>query len=96
MKNRFFLLIILAFSLNACEKALISTTANSPKSVFDTLWKFVDESYIYFELKKVDWTAIYEKYEPQIQDNMTDEALYEVCLNMINELRDGHLSLIHI
>lgn len=76
--------------MTACEKAFISAPANSPKEVFEELWKHVDENYIYFEVKKVDWSAIYGQYEPQIQDNMTDEALYSVCLNMLNELRDGH------
>lgn len=93
MKSKYFLLIIIAISFTACEKAFISAPTNAPKIVFDALWKHIDENYIYFEVKNVDWTAIYDQYEPQIQDNMTDEALYTVCLNMLNELRDGHNKL---
>lgn len=82
--------IIIVFFATACEKALIPDLENSPKAVFDELWKHVDENYIYFDLKQVDWQEQYNKYVPLIKIDMSEEALFQVCLDMLNELKDGH------
>lgn len=78
------------FLLTACEKALIPELENNPQAVFDELWRQMDENYIYFDLKQVDWGAQYDKYAPMISNDMSENALFEVCSNMLKELRDGH------
>lgn len=90
MQNRIFLLISLCFLLTACEKALIPELENTPQSVFDEMWQYVDKNYIYFDLKQVDWEDQYDRYAPLITADMSEDALFEVCDNMLQELKDGH------
>ena len=90
MRNNPLFIICLCFLLTACEKALIPTLDNTPQAVFDEMWRQVDENYIYFDLKQVDWDAQYDKYAPLITADMTEAALFKVCGDMLQELRDGH------
>jgi len=68
---------------------------NTAQNNFDLLWKILDERYCFFDEKKVDWGQMYEKYwsedliyfEPQSRD------LFDKMANMLEELRDGHVSL---
>ena len=76
-----------------CEKAFISSPDVTPQLVFDEMWREIDENYSYFELKSVNWDSVYNVYAPQIESDMSDEALFNVCLAMLEELRDGHNSL---
>lgn len=90
MRNNSFLIIGLCLLLTACEKALIPKLENTPQAVFDEMWRQVDENYIYFDLKQVDWDEQYDKYAPLIKADMTEAALFKVCDDMLKELRDGH------
>jgi len=76
--------------MTACEKALIPELEQSSRAIFDEMWKHVDENYIYFDLKQVDWQEQYSKYGALINDNMSEGVLFQVCLDMLNELKDGH------
>jgi len=55
------------YSINAQQGVV-----NNPVGNFEILWKTFDERYANFELKKVDWNAIYQKYRPQINAQTTD------------------------
>lgn len=64
-----------------------------PHGTFEQLWTILDEHYCFFEQKDIDWDAVHEKYAPQVAAEMTDEELFEVCSQMLAELRDGHTNL---
>ena len=89
MKN-----IVIAFlfilSITACEKALIPKLDKTPSQVFEELWQHIDENYIYFDLKQVDWDKVYDQYAPLINDELSDNELFEICAAMVDELKDGH------
>jgi hypothetical protein len=85
---------MLVFSISSCEKILIEKDPkNTPTNNFDILWKTLDEKYSFFVFKNVDWTAIYAKYRPLVNDDMSPEALFEVIDDMLYELKDGHVNL---
>lgn len=91
---RFGLIISLLFAVSSCEQLLIEKDpANTPTNNFELLWKEVNQRYTFFEYKKIDWNAIYQKYRPQIKDSMTERELFSVMAAMMNELRDGHTNL---
>ena len=94
MKNVLFIFIALLF-FSSCEKILFESDLGStdPLTNFDYLWEEVDKKYSYFELKNIDWNAIRNQYRSQLSSNSTDEQLFEVLANMLNELRDGHTNL---
>jgi carboxyl-terminal processing protease len=93
---RLVLLIILPalFIMASCEEELVGAEkANTPLNNFELFWKTFDQHYGLFEVKGIDWNGIYAQFRPQINDQMTDEALYQVFSNMIVLLNDNHVNL---
>ncbi len=92
------ILLVVALTFFGCEKALIKPDyADDPKSNFQYAWDYIDQHYAQFEIKEevhgLDWNAIYDQYEPMISSEMTDEELFDVIGEMLNELKDGHSNL---
>jgi len=84
------IILLIAYSIIACEKALIPNIESSNQSVFEELWQYVDEHYIYFDVKQIDWDKAYEQYAPLIRKDMSEVALFDVCAEMLATLKDGH------
>jgi hypothetical protein len=66
---------------------------SSPEANFETLWKEFDTRYSFFEIKKIDWTALYAFYRPQVTSTTTDAQLFQIMSSMLSNLKDGHVSL---
>lgn len=70
---------------------------NTPQGNMEALWKIIDEHYCFLNYKHeaygLDWDQVHEKYRAQINNNMTNQQLFEVLTNMLAELRDGHVNL---
>ncbi len=70
---------------------------DTPTGNFEALWTMIDEHYCFFDYKQqaygLDWNAIHEKYRVRVNDNMKTTQLFEVCCDMLGELRDGHVNL---
>ncbi len=82
------------FIMASCEKEFIGPEPlNTPTSNFDYFWKAFDERYGLFEVKNIDWTALQLKYRSRVNDQMTDEQLYQVITEMMIQLNDNHLNL---
>lgn len=93
------LLISLALSLlllTGCIKEEYPTE-NTPRANLESLWRLMDEHYCFFDYKKqeigVDWDEVHTRYAAMINPKMTNIQLFEVCCNMLGELRDGHVNL---
>lgn len=84
---------MLAFS--ACEKVLFEPdlASSDPQTNFEYLWNELDARYSYFELKDLDWDAIRVAYSARISPDMSEEELFEVLADLLNELRDDHSNL---
>ena len=92
----FFLPLMAAWGLlGACVD--IEQYDNNPRGNFEALWRIIDEHYCFFDYKQqeygLDWHAVYNKYAPQFDDQMTEEQTFEVLTNMLGELKDGHVNL---
>jgi len=61
---------------------------------FDALWTIMDEHYSFFDYKDVDWDEVGTRYRRLVSNDMTDRELFDVCSDMLKELRDGHTNLI--
>lgn len=66
---------------------------NNPIKNFEQLWKTFDLRYANFELKQVDWNAIYSRYRPSINKKTTNKELFNICCSMLQELNDGHVGI---
>ena len=61
---------------------------------FEALWTIMDEHYSFFDYKQVDWNEVHSRYRALVSNQMTDRELFDVCGDMLKELRDGHTNLI--
>ncbi len=84
----------MSISFVGCQKIWMEENPeNNPKEIFESMWNEIDQNYVFFDLKNIDWTQVYNKYEAQINDDMSEQALFEVLSKMLSELKDGHVSL---
>lgn len=90
--NRIYASLILALlTLTSCHS--LEEWDDNPRGNFEALWKIMDEHYCFFEEKGVDWNEVYARYSPKVSNQMTSKELFDVCADMLNELRDGHTNL---
>lgn len=93
MKNLFILLII-ALSFSSCEK-LISPdpVGKTHTEVFENLWTTLDEGYVHFALKGIDWDSIHDVYNDRIVDTMEERDFYDTCVSMLKILNDPSIKI---
>lgn len=60
---------------------------------FDALWTVVDQHYCFFEEKDVDWDEVYRRYRPRVTSEMRGLEFFNLCAQMLDELKDGHVNL---
>ncbi len=89
--KKIFLISLLSIIFSSCHD--LEEWNNDPCGNFDALWTILDEHYCFFEEKGVDWNAVYNKYSRKVSNGMTDEELFLVCSEMLDELKDGHTNL---
>jgi Peptidase family S41/Tricorn protease C1 domain len=90
--------IIIAFSalvfFSSCEKLLVEPTpSNAPTAIFEETWKAIDQNYSFLEYKKLNWDSIGTVYRKKVNDNISDDSLFNVLNNMLYTLKDGHVNL---
>ncbi len=90
MRKNIVILFLVTF-LCSCHE--IEEWDNDAQGNFDALWTILDEHYCFFEEKGIDWNAVYGKYAGKVSNGMTEEELFLVCAEMIDELKDGHTNL---
>ncbi|MBR5727161.1 MAG: S41 family peptidase [Muribaculaceae bacterium] len=90
--RRLILIILTAMALTACHDQ--PEWNDDPWGNFDALWTIMDEHYSFFEEKNVDWNEVGQRYRAKLTKDMTSQELFELCGDMLKELRDGHTNLI--
>lgn len=78
-------------SAASCHK--IEEWEDNTQGNFDALWTLVDNHYCFFSDKDIDWNEVYTRYHSRIYPGMSSHMLFDVCSDMVNELRDGHVNL---
>lgn len=89
--TRSILLIVVAITLTSCHS--IDEYDNNAKGNFDALWSILDQHYCFFEEKDVDWDEVYSRYATKVTQDMSSQTLFDLCSEMLSELRDGHVNL---
>jgi len=64
-----------------------------PQLNFEFVWKTLDRNYGQFQVKHVDWDALYRVYRPQVTPKTTDAELWDLLLAMMGHLNDSHVCL---
>lgn len=94
MKRLFISLPFVALLLASCEALFIPPdSGTSQTAIFDEAWRFADREYSFFEYKGIDWDEVRSRYEPLVNDSISDDSLFNVIGAMLYELRDGHVNL---
>lgn len=89
------IVVLVVFFMYSCEKLFMEPDASTdPESVFEEIWEFADRHYSFFEYKDVDWNEVYDRYRPDVHENMGDVELFDLCADMLYELKDGHVNLL--
>ena len=89
MKKLYIILIgLVALTAVSCERAFMTKDEPSdPVSVFEYLWNRVDQQYVFFDIKGVDWDSVHTVFRPMVYDGMSDDSLFRVCAAMLGEKR---------
>lgn len=98
MKKNFIigsLIFILLFILS-CTKPFLNKKleTSNKKENYEYLWDQIDKKYSFFDLKGIDWLEIKKKYDPLINESLTDEEFFKILSELVNELKDGHANLV--
>ncbi|GII94391.1 S41 family peptidase [Sinosporangium siamense] len=73
--------------------ACSSPAAKDPRAVFDVFWATFAENYPFFAVKGVDWRAVRDRHRPSITSATSDEQLFTVLRDILQELGDAHTAL---
>ncbi|NQZ76505.1 MAG: S41 family peptidase [Ekhidna sp.] len=92
--KRNFLFVLISMIVWSCEDPFFEEDpANNPVNNFEILWNRMNDRYSFFDYKRVDWDSVYRVYRPQVNDQMSSQALFDVMQEMLNTLRDAHVNL---
>jgi len=86
------ILFILIVSFVSCNDNIV--TENTPLNVFNAFWKTIDERYVYFEEKQVNWDSVYFTNIERVKNIKTDDELATVLQGIINLFKDPHLGIV--
>ncbi len=87
MKNLLLVLLLLP-SLFSCTQPNLDS--NSQQELFDEFWTWVDQNYIYFKEKDVDWDEVKNQYNALIDDSTTEDELFGLMGDALRTLKDAH------
>lgn len=92
--KRIIVVLLLAIGLAGCEKLLMPKPGEKkPTDVFENVWKTLEEGYVYFGYRAVNWDEVYKEFKPKINDTMTSDQLFDTCVQMLMRLEDPSVSL---
>jgi hypothetical protein len=82
---KYFLAIVSLFIVAGCSKIEYADP-------FEFFWHKMDDKYVYFEEKGINWDAVYSTYKPRAA-TANDAELLQIFHEIIHLLKDGHVSV---
>lgn len=90
MKNLSLFLLLL--TLASCDDDF-SNPGDDPVSVYEEMWNYIDENFVFFEHKNIVWNEVKKEYDQRIDAQSSEDELFELCKDLLFELKDGHAFL---
>lgn len=84
--------LVLWLLVAACSDGGTGPAAFNGGATFDAFWSTFDESYSYFEYKRIDWNALGASYRPRAARTASSDELVAVLREMAAPLRDVHVT----
>lgn len=90
------IIIALLFIFSGCEKVLIGPSGanKDPEANFEALWEGYEKYYGLFEVKEVDWEAVYQENRSKVTQGTTEKELAQVFKALLSPLNDMHAFII--
>jgi len=86
-------IVIVSAVLASCTGAFPDKNDCTSVEIFDEIWNSVNEKYVCFPNKDIDWYAAYDKYREYVTEETEESQLFGIICHMLGELKDGHISL---
>jgi len=87
------LALFCCFFIAAPPHVTYAQPEKDPIRLFEEFWKTYDRNYALFDVKHIDWNALYRVYRPRITSHTSDEELFTVMSDMLGNLNDNHIRL---
>ena len=79
----------------SCGKSIVGGDLDSsPEHNFEVFWREFNDFYALFEVKNVDWNALYRVQRPFVTAQTTQLELFAICALMLEYLNDRHVGLV--
>jgi carboxyl-terminal processing protease len=91
MKFKGLLFLLFVFGLTAQSQTI--KKISQPEKDFETFWTTFKNNYAFFQLKGVNWDSSYTKFRPLISKKTTQKDLISVLGQMVEPLKDGHITI---
>lgn len=74
---------------NVCHTPL----KNTPKENYQAFTSYMSTHYAFFDLYKVNWPQVIADHQHRVTDDMSETALFELFSQMLEPIKDAHVSL---
>jgi len=74
----------------APSPTLVAFNEDQRLSMFDDIWTYVNERYVYPDYRGVNWAGIYDEYRTRVQTATDTDEFYAIIKEMIELLNDDH------
>lgn len=64
-----------------------------PERDFEIFWQTFEQHYAFFSIEGVDWNEIYQIASNQVNQDTSEEDLFEILAAMVSPLKDFHVQL---
>ncbi|HSV33152.1 MAG TPA: S41 family peptidase, partial [Pyrinomonadaceae bacterium] len=100
------LFVLLIFSVGASQSQQVNppkpksepqpaqTDAEKRQASFELVWQTVDKNFYDPNFNGVNWKAVHDHYAPLVAGTKTDEELYLLLQQMVNELHQSHFMIV--
>jgi C-terminal processing protease CtpA/Prc len=82
---------LIAIFIISCRNDIV--VKNTPENVFLSFWQTMDENYVYFEEKNLDWDSIFNVYYQKAKIAQSNEFI-KIFDEIIQEINDKHVSIV--
>lgn len=94
MKKISRLLVSVCFLFCSCEKMVLGEEEeNDPINNFEILWNDFDQHCGIIFPQKLNWDSLYRVYRPMVTEQTTQEELWDIFTQLLDNFDDEHTSL---
>jgi carboxyl-terminal processing protease len=84
---------LVALLAAGCPTFLGKDPPATNRSIINTLWNDVNRRHALLDVKRIDWDAVYRINEPQVSDDLPEEAFFALMPRMLSVLDDKHMRI---